>query len=326
LIGVLNAILILSDSKYEGWQPGKKDLLDIQMGLLCFVDKYGRRSLKEVQWFEEDEEGEADSCRSTSVENTPSPQSVPSVERSISGSSSNDPSAGSPDSAEEAASNRASPSTSAVNEDVSASVQPGFILGTSGGPPPPGGRFFNNPANIRTLMTGSGDGYRSPEPPSRIDILPPLRERAMAGGDPRNSGFHQSGMVTERTGQSFSDSPGPGMEHGCGSQPPLSSSLVLPAELMVYNELMMDISTGQYLGAEMQELVTRPFIHPSVSANDDGGVNGFGADGNPWQGMVHEPWEGISSFGYPQPCQPDHTSGPQTGGNFGPTGGTIDYK
>lgn len=355
---MLNAALILSDTRYEGWQPGKEDLIDIQLGLLCFVDKYGRPSLKEGQWFEEDEERGTDSNRSTSSENTPSPRSVPSVERTVSESSSNDLSDGSPGSIEEAA--RTSLNTAAANEATRpapgpigmteaatpANVQPGnFISGTSGGPsgPPPEGRFFHNPVNLRTLMTGSGDGYRSPEPATRLDAIFPHhhtdRERAVHGGSSTNSGFHPSGMATERTGPSFSaqqpavtqsHSAGPGMGHGHGPRPLMSNSLVLPAELMVYNELMMDIGTGQYLGAEMGNLGLPPFI-------GGGGINGLGTNGHQWQGisqnLVHEPPQAISSFGYPQPSQPHHgvdrTSGQQTGVTFGGqwhTGGTIDYR
>ena len=351
LIGVLNAALILSDSQYEGWQPGKEDLLDIQSGLLCFVDKYGRLSLKEGQWFEEDEERETGL---TSFENTPSPRSVPSVERSISETSTSDPSSWSPGSTEGAAPVRTSPHTAAAKEVTHPEHVPGPIEFTEplkasvpasvrpGGPPPPQGRFFHNPVNIRTLMTGSGDGYRSPEPPSRLDSLSPLRhpyrERETLGGGPTNTGFHLSGMAAEQTGPPFcvrqpvvTQSPNDsvlGMGCGYGSWPPFSSSSVLPAELMVYNDLMMDLGTGQYLGTERQDLGLPASVHPPISANDGGGVNGFGMNEYQWQGLtVEELPQTVSPYGsYPQP---DHASGQKPGTSFGaqwPTGGTVDYK
>lgn len=354
LIGVLNACLILSDSKYEGWQPEREDLIDIESGLLCFVDKDGKVSLKEGQ---EGEERETDSHRSTSFENTPSPWSVPSVERSTSGSSSSDLPAGSPDSSEGAAKTQMNLGTAAANEviqpgpgpmqiteqlksAVPAAVQPPGTSGGQSGPPPQEGRFFNNPMNIRTLMTGSGDGYRSPEPSCRLDTLSPLHhtytERTMSS--PMISGFDLSGTGTaaERTGPStFSahqpaviqppNNPGPGMEYGYEAL--LSSSSVLPAELMVYNDLMMDLGTGQYLGNEAEGPGPLPFTHPSVDG--DTGINGY-----QWQGMSqHIPQQEISTFGYPQPGQPHHgvnqASEQQAGTSFGgqwPTRGIVDYR
>lgn len=316
---------------------------------------YGRLSLKEGQWFEEEDERGIDSYHSTSFENTPSPQSVPSVERSASESSYN--SAGSPQSIEEAAPTRTSLNTvepalgpmkitEASKTAVPATVQPGFTPGTPGGPvgpPPSQGMFFNNPAHIRTLVTGSGDGYRSPEPPSRLDSILPFhpthREQGMAGGGPTYSGFDLSGMATERTGPSFSaQQPAqPANSPGYGPWPPLSSSSVLPAELMVYNDLMMALGTGQYLGTEMMDLGPPPFIHPSMSSNDGGGVSGFGTNRYQWQGtsqdMMQGPPQTISLFGYPQQGQSchggDYISGQQTGASFEgqwPTGGIVDYR
>lgn len=295
------------------------------------------------------------------------------MERSVSESSSNDPSAGSLGSVESlnpsATSEITRPAppksepgpepmriTEPLGAAVPASFQPGLISRTSGEPgsaPPPEGKFFNNPANIRTLITGSGDGYRSPEPPYRLDILPLLhhrhKEREMAHGNSTNYGFHPSGMATERTEPPFStqqavvsqpqNGPGSGMDYGYGSLPALSSSLVLPAELMVYNDLMMNISTGQYLGAGIQDLGPPPFTHPPAPMNPGGGFTGLVAnDVNQWQGISRgivapEPSERNSPFGYPQPFQPhyglDRNSGQQMGTSFvgqWPTGGTIDYK
>lgn len=369
LIGVLSVALILSDSQYKGWQPGKEDLLDIQSGLVCFIDKYGKLSLKEGQWSEDEERG-TDSYPPTSFENTPSPQSVPSVERSMSESSSGDPSDWSIGSTEEAAPTRISLHTAAAKEvsqptpsqpvpmrvtepstaAVPATVQPGLFPRGPGGLPQPEGRFFNNPANIRTLVTGSGDGYRSPVPPSRAETLFPLyhmhRERVTPGVRPTNPGFDLSGMAAESTGPSFSaqwadvtqttNSPGLGTDYGCGPWPPLSSSSVLPAELMAYNDLMMDIGIGQYLGTGVRDLEPPPFIHPSTTTNESGGVNDFGMNGHQWQDtsqhMMRELPQTVSSLGYPQPSGPDHegghTSGQQAGASFGgqwPSGGITDY-
>jgi hypothetical protein len=376
LTGVLDVVLILSDSQYKGWQPGKDDLLDIESGLLCFVDKHGKLSSKEARGFEEEEEEEeeedgTDSYVPTSSE--PSPQSVPSMERSTSGSSSTHPSAGSPGSIDEAVPARTSLSPTTVNEAtqpapskpepvpkpgiatesleaaVLMDVQPDITtrtFGAPGGPPPPDGRFFNNPVSLRTLMTGSGDGYRSPEPPSRLDTLFPLqsahRECPRTDSYPTDSGFNLSEMATERLGPSFSaqqpvsaQSPGGfgfGMEYGRGSMPAVSSSSVLPVELVAYNDLMMDIGIAQCLGTGMQDLGSPPFVHPSMSTND-----GEGVDGYQWQGIseqvMHELPQTTLPFGYPQPGQAHHggsqSSAQQAGANFGgqwPTAGIVDYK
>jgi len=379
LTSVLNVILTLSDRQYKGWQPGKDDLLDIQMGLLYFVDKHGKLSLKEARWSEEEDAGGTNSYGSTSLENTPSPQSVPSVKRSTSGPSSIKHSGASPNSTEEVTPTRSGLNTTAADEVTQlapskpepvpgpstamgplgsgrpSAVQPDLIPGRSGGfggPPPPDGRFFNSPMNLRTIMTGAGDGYRSPEPPSRLDTVSPLyyvhNERPMLGGGPTISGFNPSEMVAGRLGPSFSVSrsvatqppngPGLSVEHGCGVPlPPSPSSSVLPAELMVYNDLMMDIGTAQHLGRETRELGPPPFVHPSTPTNDGRGINdpGRGANGYQWQGVshhaVHEPPQAMSSFGYHQPGQPyyevGHTSAQHTnsGGQW-PTGGITDYK
>lgn len=361
-------ILTLSDSQYKGWQPEKDDLLDIQMGLLHFVDKHGKLSLKEARWFEEEEAGGTDSCDSASTENTPLPQSVPLVERSTSGSSSIHTSNASPNTTE-VTPTRSSLNTTAVDKVTQlapsklepvpglnttveplesggpSTVQPDLIPGKSagsGGPPPPDGRFFNSPLNLRTIMTGAGDGYRSPDPPSRLGTLSPLyrmhNEHPALGGGPTVSGFNPSEMATGMLKPSFSvprstttqppNGPGLNAEYGYGvPPPPLPNSSVLPAELMVYNDLMMDIGTAQYLGREMRELGPSPFVHPSVPTNDGRGVDGssWGTNGYQRQGvshhMAHEPPQAMSSFGYPQPGQPHyevgHVSAQQMHTNFG---------
>jgi len=198
-------------------------------------------------------------------------------------------------------------------------------------------------------MTGSGDGYRSPEPPSRLaTISPPFyslhRGRQPLGG-PSNSGYNPSGVTMERPGPSFSaqqpattqspNNPGFGTGLGCGPPPALSNSSVLPVELMAYNDLMMDICTAQYLGAELQAPGPPPFVHPTMSTNNGGGVDGFGSNINAyqWQGAsqnVHELPQTMPPFGYPQPGQPQmQATAQQTGTNFGgqwPTGSITDYE
>ena len=219
-------------------------------------------------------------------------------------------------------------------------VQPGFVPGRSGGsggPPPPDGRFFNNPLNIRAIITGSSDGYRSPEPPSRLDTLSPLhylhRDRLIPGGGPSGSnlmgmeGFRPSFSASHPTATQPPNNPGPGMEYGNGSS-------VLPVELIAYNDLMMDIGTAQYLGAEIQE----PVANSSTPTNDGGGINssGSGTNGYQLQGVSHhvphEPPQTMSSFGFSQPGQPScgvsHISTQQASTNSWvrrPVGGITDY-
>jgi len=103
----------------------------------------------------------------------------------------------------------------------------------------------------------------------------------------------------------------------------------------VYNDLMMDLGTGQYLGTELGDLgrVHPPFIHPSTPANDCGGVNNGVGGMNGYQPLAQEPSQTVSSFDYPQSCQPHrgvgHTSGQSTSTGFEgqrPTGGIVDYN
>ena len=359
LTSVLNVILILSDTQYKGWQPEKGDLVDIQMFQLYFVDRYGRISLKEAQRSEEGEK-ETDSYGSTSFENTPSPQSVPSMEYSTSGSSSVYPATESHSDIEEVVQIQTSLNTAAVDEVTDfapskskpvpvqskamelsdSAVQPGLIprkLG-AGGPPPPDGRLFNDPRNLRTIMTGTGDGYRSPEPPFRLGTLPLPhylhKDRPMLGGGP--SGLSPSETLTGQLRPPFSvpqptatqpsNSPGLGMEYGYGPLPTLSSSSVLPAKLMVYNDLIMDIGTAQYLGSEMREQTLPPPVNPLMPADDGGRIRDTSSSANwyQWHGVshhaLHERPQVMSSFGYPQPGQPScgvaHISTQQTHTNF----------
>lgn len=379
LTSLLNVILILSDSQYKGWQPEKDDLLDIQMGLLYFTDKYGRLSLKEAQWLEEEGEVGSDSHGPSSFENTPSPQSVPSVERSTSGSSSTHPSAESPSSTEGDAPIRTSLKATAVGGITQpaahkpwpvprpnkaagppesagrTAAQPGIVPGKTrglGGPPQPDERFFNNPLNLRTIMTGTGDGYRSPEPPSRLDTLSPLHHLhkgyPILGGNLTVPGQSSLGMTAERLGTSTvtqpiatqppPNDPDPGIGHRYGPPPPSSNSLVLPVELMAYNDLMMDIGAAQYLGTEIQESGPPPFAHPPVPMNDGWGDNDSGSSTSGYRGpgpfcnVMHESPQTVPSFGYPQQGQQycgGHAPAQQTHANYGgrlPTGGIVDYK
>ena len=314
-----------------------------------------------------------DSHSSMSSENTFSPQSVPSVERSTSGSSSIYPSAGSPRSTEGVAPVRTSSKITAIDKATQlappgpepipgpskavgplettgpTAVQPGLIPGKPGGlngPPPPDRRFFNNPLTIRTIMTGTGDGYRSPEPPSRLGSLSPLHH---AHKDrPIMPGLEQSGMVTERFGQSSGPQPvatqstnDPGLrtEPRYGPPPPSSNSSVLPVELMAYNDLMVNIGTAQYLGTEMREPGPPPFAHPPMLVNDCGGVSAPGpsTNGYQWQDFsnsaMHESPQMVSSFEYPLQGQPYREAGqastqqtPAGCGGQWPTRGITDYK
>lgn len=335
------------------------------MGMFCFVDRHGKRSLRDAWRSEEDEETESNSYGSTSFENTPSSPSIPSVERSISGSSSSHLSPVSPSSVEEAIPTRIDQSPIMVGEITQTTPsEPGAIPGPEnttgsfepsapmdvgssfipGGPPD--GRFFNNPVSIRTLMTGSGDGYRSPEPPSRLQSLYPLhhlrRESTRADGGPTNSGSRLPETATDWPGPSLTATlPTRGLgfdpERGYGQLPPLQNSSVLPAELMVYNDLMVDISTAQYLGTWMQDLGAPPFAHPTMSANSGGGD--FDLSSN-WyqlesvsQPVIHEPPSMMRSVGCPSPgsqCRGVNQSfAGQAGTGFGgqrSPGGIRDYK
>ena len=314
-----------------------------------------------------------DSHSSMSFENTSPPQSVPSVEGFISGSSSIYPSAESPSSTEGVAPIRTSLKTTAIDEATKlappgpgptpgqskavgppestgpTAVQPGLIPGKPGGlsgPPPPDGRFFNNPLTIRTIMTGTGDGYRSPEPPSRLGSLSPVHH---AHKDrPIIPGLDQSGMVTERFGQSSGPQPvttkstnDPSLrtEPRHGPPPPSSNSSVLPVELMAYNDLMVNIGTAQYLGTEMREPGPPPFAHPPILVNDGGGVSAPGpsTNGYQWQDSsnsgMHESPPMASSFGYPLQGQSYREVGqastqqtPAGCGGQWPTRGITDYK
>ena len=173
-------------------------------------------------------------------------------------------------------------------------------------------------------MTGSGDGYRSPEPQSRLDTLSPLhhpdKERLAFDRSPKEIG----------TGPPFSAEP------SLVTQSPKSPSpSVFPAELMVYNDLMMDISTAQYLGIEIGDPGPPPSVHPSTPTN-----YGRGADGMNeyrWQGVrqdtAHELPQKTSLFDYSQPDQPQggmgHTPAQQMGTEgWGPwpAGGVVDYE
>jgi len=335
------------------------------------VDEYGQFSSEEARWFEEEAE-ESDPYDSTSLENTPSIRSVPSMGRSTSGSSSIYPSAESSDGVEGVTSTRTYSNTT-MDDEVTrlappkpesvpglsgavgplesagpVTVRPGLIperSGGIGGPPPPDGRFFNNPLNLRTIMTGTGDGYRSPEPPSRRDTLSPRRHPGLDGGPPV-SGLNPSEIAAEQLRQSSSvpqpavtQPPDLGMDGGYGAPPVSSSSLVLPVELMVYNDLMVDIGTAQYLGAEMREPGPPPFAYPPMPVNGGRGVNGFGSNTNGyrWEDFprhaTHEPPQTVPSVWYPQQDQPyrggDHTSAQHAHTGYEgqwPTSGIVDYK
>jgi len=124
------------------------------------------------------------------------------------------------------------------------------------------------------------------------------------------------------------------MEYVCGQRPPLSTSSVLPAELMVYNDLVMDIGTAQYLDSEMRESAPPALLSLSVPTDGGGGTNATGSstNGYPWQGVPHEPPRTISSFEYPRPGQTsygaDRTSAQQADTNFEgewPPGGITDF-
>ena len=128
------------------------------------------------------------------------------------------------------------------------------------------------------------------------------------------------------------------MEHGYGALPPSSSSLVLPVELMVYNDLMVDIGTAQYLGAGMREPGPPPFAHPLMPVSGERGFNDFGSNmnGHRWedfpQRVTHEPLQAVPPLRYPQQDQPycrvGYGSAQQThAGHEGqwPAGGIVDY-
>jgi len=365
LTSVLSAILALSDSWYKGWQPEMDDLLDIQRGQLYFVDKYGKWSSEEVQSSDE----ESDSSDSTSFENTRSLQSVPSLECSTSGSSSVYPSAESSDDTDGATPTRTPLNTTAdggitrvapkkpepvpqqngavepLESSGPAANRPGLILGKlGGGPSPPDGRFFTNPLDLRTITTGTGDGYRSPEPPPLWNTFSPPRRHSALGGLPV-SGLNSWEMavppfsVSQPVVIQPPNDPGLGMERGCGPLPPSPSLFVLPVELMVYNDLMVDIGTAPFLGAEMQEPGPPPLTQSPMPARGGRGVTDFGlcTNGYGWegfaQGVTSEPPQTVPSFWYPRQDQPypreDPVSAQQTyTGNEGqwPTNGIVDYK
>jgi len=328
------------------------------------VDKYGKISLKEARWFEEEEGGE--SYGSTSFENTPSPQSAPSVERSTSGSSSIYPAAEDHNDINEVTPIQSTLNTTTVDEVTQlapskpqplgplesagpTAVQPNFVPGKPGGPPPPpDGRFFNNPLNLRAIITGSSDGYRSPGPPSRLDTLSPLRylhgDRLIPGGGPPGlkpmEGLRSPFSAPHPLPTQPSDGPGLGMEYGNGRQSAPSSSSVLPAELIAYNDLMMDIGTAQCLGVETQEpALPAPFANPSMPTNDGWDIDssGSGTNGYQWQevshNVLHDPPQTMSPFGHLQQGQPScgvgYMSAQQVHTNSlgqWPAGGITDYK
>ena len=323
----------------------------------------------------------SDSYNRTSLENVPSPRSAPSVERSKPDSSSIYPSAESPGSIEGITSTWTSSKTTeadgvtqlappkperipgpgkvagSLEPPGPTSVQQGSVPGKSGGlggPPPSDGRFFSNPLNLRTITTGTGDGYRSPGPPSRLDTISPLhhtyRDRLMVGDGLTVPGLNQSlsEMATERFRPPHApqqvatqppNDPGLGTEHRYGQLPPPSDSSVLPAELMAYNDLMVDIGTARYLGKEMREPGPSPFAHPPMSTNSGRDASGSGLSTNGYQrqgfphSAMHEPPQTVLPFGYPQQGQPycgvGHPSAQQTHVNYGgqrPTGGIMDYR
>ena len=342
-------------------------MLDIQRGLLYFVDKHGKWSSEDAQ---SSDEG-SDSHNSTPFENTPSLQSVLSVERSTSGSSLVYPSAESSDGTEVEV---VTPTLAGLNTtgdsgttrveltkpksvprkngavgplefSVPVAIRPLISRQPGGGPPPPDGRFFSNPLNLRTIITGTGDGYRSPEPPSRRNGFSPPRRHPTLGGSLPVSELNLPEMVVpsfsvpQPVVTQASNDPGLGMEHGYGPSPPSSSSLVLPVELMVYTDLMVDIGTAQYLGGEMREPGPSPFAHPPMLAHVGRGVNGSGSrtDGYRWEDLSHcatnGPPQVVPSVWYPQQDQPyrgvDHAPAQQVyAGNEGqwPTSGIVDYK
>ena len=300
--------------------------------------------MKESQWCEEEEEEVGtDSDGSISPENTHPPHLAPSIERSISGSSSVGPSSIYP-STESPGRIEATPfwtrlDTTPIDpvpvpsEGVELlepagpmAIRPGLIPGRSGGlggPPPPDGRFFSNPLNLRAVLTGIGDGYMSPEYPSQLGNLSPLhpvyKDHRTMGGDAQTPGSNPPGVAAELLGPSLSvppavtqihNDPGLGTEYGCRPSLPWSSSSVFSAELMAYDDLMRDIGTAQYLGTEMREPLPPPFAHPSMSANGDMGINGSGSstDGYRWQGAphhgTHEPAQTSPLFGHLYPGQP----------------------
>ena len=274
LTDFLDAILIASDSQYEGWKPEKEDLIEFQMRLHCSVDRYGNRSVGGPQSPEKDEEKESDSQGSTSLETTPSPLSIPLVERSIFVPTRSP-------SGDEGIPIRISKRTTTVNE--------------------------------ITQVTPS-----RPEPvPKIVEPLEPAAPTTFGvGGGLMNSGIHLPETATEPPGPSFTapqlattlPASGPGFEPelGYGQLPPSASSSVLPAELMVYNDLIMDIGTAQCLGTGVQDLGSPQFTYPTISANVDGGDFGSSSNWYQWEGVpqpvIDEPPSMMpSTFGYHQP-------------------------
>lgn len=110
-------------------------------------------------------------------------------------------------------------------------------------------------------MAGTGDECRSPEPSSRLDTLSPphclRKDPPIVDDDPTR--LNLSEMLRLRSSSQPvatqpPDGPGLGMEYGYGQPPPLLSSSVLSAELIVYNDLVIDIGAPQYLDSGVQEL------------------------------------------------------------------------
>ena len=297
LTDYLDAILIASDSQYEGRKPEKDDLIESRIRTLCF---YGNRSSGRRQGPEEDEEKGFDSNGSTSFENTPSPPPTQLVERPISGLSSKF--------------FPTTPATPSGPESVPKIAEP------------------LEPA----IPTAIG-------PSSSLHHL--HEERPTVGGGPTNSGILPE-TATEPPGPSFTAPqptttlPASGLsldpELGYGQLPPLASSSVLPAELMVYNDLMMDIGTAQYLGTGVQDLGSPQFAYPTVSANGNGGD--FGSSSNWYQlESVSQPVIQLPSMmrsaGYPPPDSQyrgmNQSFPGQTGTGFGgqwSPGGIRDYE
>ena len=312
LTDFLDAILIVSDSQYEGWRPEKDDLDEFQMRMNCFVDRYGNRSLGRRQRPEEDEDKGSDSYGSTSLENTPSPLSIPLVGRSTFGSSSNFVPTGSASSDEDVPIRMTQRSTT-VNEVTQA---------TPSKPEPV-------PKMVEPLESAA---------PTTVGV----------GGELTDSGIHLPETAMEPPGPSFTapqlattlPASGPGFdpELGYGQLPPLASSSVLPAELMVYNDLIMDIGTAQYLGTGVQDLGSHQFAYPTISANGDSGDFGWSSNGYQWEGIsepvIHRPTSTMpSTFGYHQPgpqhCGANQFSAEQNDvdlvGQWSP-GGIRNYK
>lgn len=164
------------------------------------------------------------------------------------------------------------------------------------------------------------------------------------GGSPPVSGLNPPEMtipsfsVPQPVMTHLHSGPDLGMERGYGPSPPSSSSLVLPVELMVYNDLMVDIGTAHYLGAALREPGPPPFAHTPMPAHDGRGVGDSGSrtNGYRWEDssyrVTNEPPQAVPSFWYAQQDQPyrgvDHAPARQAyAGNEGqwPASGIVDY-